>query len=146
MLFRSGADDPVSADGLFVASSPKRRLDTRNSTYLAPWGGSTFEFTVDSPLAEVQAVTMNLAVTRPWDNGYFTAYPAGLARPTASGLNTSAWPQTIAGHVVARVSDRGLAVYTSAGAHIVVDITGYFTGAPSTAVYTAVARKPSFLG
>lgn len=132
----TGADDPVSVDGLFVASSPKRRLDTRNSTYLAPWAGSTFEFTVDSPLANVQAVAMNLTVTRPWDNGYFTAYPAGLARPTSSGLNTSAWPQTIAGHVVARVSDRGLAVYTSAGAHIVVDITGYFTGTPSTAVYT----------
>ncbi|MEY4339772.1 MAG: hypothetical protein RLZ14_1622 [Actinomycetota bacterium] len=132
----TGDSDAAASNGLFIASAPKRRLDTRNSTYLAPWGGSTFEFTVASPLPDVQAVTMNLAVTRPWDNGYFTAYPAGLARPTSSGLNTSAWPQTIAGHVVARVSDRGLAIYTSAGAHIIADVTGYFTGTPSTATYS----------
>lgn len=132
----TGASDPESSNGLFIPSAPKRRLDTRNSTWLAPWGGSTFEVDVASPVTNVQAVTMNLTVLRPWDNGYFTAYPAGLARPTVSGLNTSAWPQTIAGHVVARVSDRGLAVFTSAGAHIVVDITGYFTGSPSTAIYT----------
>ena len=132
----TGDGDAASSNGLFIASAPKRRLDTRNSTWLAPWGGSTFEFTVASPLPNVQAVTMNLAVTRPWDNGYFTAYPAGLARPNSSGLNTSAWPQTIAGHVVARISDRGLAIYTSAGAHVIADITGYFTGVPSVATYS----------
>jgi sortase (surface protein transpeptidase) len=75
---------------------------------------------------------MNLAVLQPWDNGFFTAYPAGGPRPNTSGLNTSAWPQTIAGHVVARISTRGMALYTSAGAHMVVDVTGYFTGTPAT--------------
>ena len=126
----TGDADSASADGLFIPSDPKRRFDSRKLTYLAPWPRTTYEVDVDPPFAGVSAVVMNLAVLQPWDNGFFTAYPAGAARPNTSGLNTSAWPQTIAGHVVARISTRGMALYTSAGAHMVVDVTGYFTGTP----------------
>ena len=126
----TGDTDSASADGLFIPSDPKRRFDSRKLTYLAPWPRTTYEVDVDAPFAGVSAVVMNLAVLQPWDNGFFTAYPAGAARPNTSGLNTSAWPQTIAGHVVARISTRGMALYTSAGAHMVVDVTGYFTGTP----------------
>jgi len=127
----TGDGDPAGTDGLFIPSDPKRRFDSRKLTYLAPWPRSTYEMNVDAPIAGVSAVVMNLAVLQPWDNGFFTAYPAGSARPNTSALNTSAWPQTIAGHVVARISTRGMALYTSAGAHMVVDVTGYFTGTPA---------------
>jgi sortase (surface protein transpeptidase) len=130
----SGSGDAASTDGLFIPSDPKRRFDSRTRTYLAPWPRTTYEVDVDEPIAAVSAVVMNLAVLQPWDNGFFTAYPAGATRPNTSALNTSAWPQTIAGHVVARISNRGMALYTSAGAHMVVDVTGYFTGTAATAI------------
>lgn len=129
----TGDTDTPGTHGLFIPSDPKRRFDTRKLTYLAPWPRSTYEIDVDRPIPGVSAVVMNLAVLQPWDNGFFTAYPAGGVRPNTSSLNTSAWPQTIAGHVVARISSRGLALYSSAGAHMVVDVTGYFTGTPAAA-------------
>ncbi|MDO8362793.1 MAG: hypothetical protein Q7V88_07845, partial [Actinomycetota bacterium] len=73
----TGAGDPVSTSGLFLPSSPLRMLDTRTTRTLAPWAGSTYEFTTGSSVPQISAVAMNVTVTAPWDFGFVTAFPAG---------------------------------------------------------------------
>ncbi|CAB4362615.1 MAG: sortase [Actinobacteria bacterium] len=137
----TGASAAVSTDGLFVPGVPQRRLDTRNTQTLAPWNGSTFEFTVNAPsAASVAAAVVNLTATSPWDYGYLTAYAAGTAKPLTSNLNISAWPQTIANHAIVPVSNRGVAVYTFAGAHIIADVEGWYLGTPAAATLTKPAN------
>ena len=129
----TGSTDPVSEDGLFLPlSKPRRALDTRTLRSVAPWAGSTYEFVDGSILSNVAAVAANLTVTQPWQNGYVTAYAARTGRPTSSNINVTAWPQTIANHAVIPMSTKGGAVYTYAGAHMIVDIAGLFTGTPAT--------------
>ncbi len=129
----TGADEPVSTDGLFVASSPLRMFDTRQLRVLAPWSGSTYEFVVGNPGSiQVAAVVTNLTATSPWDRGFVTAYPARLGRPNASNLNISAVPQTIANHAIVRVSTSGVALFTQGGSHLIADIAGWYLGPPSS--------------
>jgi len=142
----TGTGDTRGVDGLFVPSAPKRRLDTRNLRTLAPWGKSTYEIGVGTPVSCtgcVAAVVANVTATQPWANGYLTAYAAGQPRPTISTLNITAWPQTIANHAIVAASTRGMAVYTHSGAHMIVDIAGYFLGTPLAAP-NPVPVNPSF--
>ena len=137
----TGTSADVSTDGLFVPGAPQRRLDTRNTQTLAPWNGSTFEFTVNAPpSASVAAAVVNLTATSPWDYGYLTAYAAGTAKPLTSNLNISAWPQTIANHAIVPVSNRGVTVYTFAGAHIIADVEGWYLGTPAVATLPKAAN------
>ena len=129
----TGDTAAVSTDGLFIPTSPFRPLDTRNSRFLAPWNGSTFEFGVTPPVSNVAAAVVNVTATRPWNTGFVTAYPAGLIRPGSSNLNHNQFGQTIAVHAITRVSNRGVALYTDAGVHLIADVSGWFLGTPSGA-------------
>jgi hypothetical protein len=75
---------------------------------------------------DAAAVALNVTVTEPGGAGYFTVYPCGAPRPTASNLNFAAG-QTIPNAVVAQVGAGGsVCVYTSTWAHLVVDVNGWF--------------------
>ena len=54
-------------------------------------------------------------------------------RPTASVLNLDAAGQTRAAGGIHPVDAGGLAIFLSGGGHVVVDITGWFTGATAAA-------------
>jgi sortase (surface protein transpeptidase) len=129
----TGTSSVVTTDGLFVSSSPIRMLDTRYNHALAPWGGTTIEFSSGADLnvsAPVAAVAMNIAITDPWSVGFVTAYPAGSARPLAANLNVSKLGQIISNHAISRVGTRGVALYTQNGTQMIVDVTGWYLGAP----------------
>jgi len=130
----------ASTDGLFVPSAPMRLLDTRALRTLAPWGGSTYEFQVGAPFSGISAVALNITGTQPWDGGYVTAHPAGVARPNSSNLNLTGWGQVIANHAISRVSARGVALFTNAGVHLIGDVAGWFLGTPSTATLPVPAN------
>lgn len=143
----TGAGGPRSQDGLFLPRAPSRRLDTRQIRSLAPWGGSTYEFTIPNPPSCTNCLAgavLNVTATLPWTNGYVTAYPAGQPRPSTSTLNINAWPQTIANHSIIGISTRGGAVYTLAGAHLIVDLAGVFLGTPLAATNPKPAN-PNYL-
>ena len=92
----TGAGGPRSQDGLFMPRAPSRRLDTRQLRSLAPWGGSTYEFSVPNPSTCtncIAAAVLNVTATQPWTNGFITSYPAGQPRPGTSTLNLNAWPR-----------------------------------------------------
>jgi hypothetical protein len=61
--------------------------------------------------------------------GFFTVFPAGTTRPWASTINADGHDQTRAAGAIVAVSASGLDVYSLAGGHVVVDVTGWFTGA-----------------
>ena len=129
----TGDAAPKSTDGLFLPSTPLRMLDTRNSSLLAPWGGSTFEFFAGNPIPGVSAAALNITGIDPWQAGFVTAYPAGVPRPLASNLNLVNFGQIIANHAIVRVSSRGLALFTQNGVHLVADVAGWYLGATSVA-------------
>lgn len=128
----TGSDEPPAVDGLFVPTAPTRVLDTRRTQRLAVWGGSTVEFSTGNSISQISAVVLNVTGTKPWANGFVTAHPAGVQRPVSSNLNFSSWPQTVANHSIVRVSTRGVSLFTSAGAHLIADVAGWYLGTPTS--------------
>ena len=129
----TGSTAAISADGLFLPSNPTRLLDTRNTTVLTPWGGTTFEFSSGSPLSSIAAAAINITGVDQWQPGFVTAYPAGLPRPLSSHLNVANPGQIIANHAIVAVSNRGIALYTQNGVHLVADVAGWYLGSARAA-------------
>ena len=107
-----------------------RVLDTRERGNGVP--GNTAE-RVDVSAAGVPsdavAVVVNLTATVT-GTGYWTAYPVGQSRPTASNLNIDQPGQTRAGQAIVLLSGTpAFNVYSQGGGHLVVDVAGWFTGA-----------------
>ncbi|MDO8392075.1 MAG: sortase [Actinomycetota bacterium] len=139
----TGESADASDVGLFVPADPQRLLDTRQARALAPWAGSTYEVAVGGTPGQVQAVAANITATDPWDSGFVTTFAAGTQLPNTSTLNLDKAPQTIANQAIVRISPRGLAVYTSTGTHLIVDLAGWYTGAP-TAATLATPVNPTY--
>lgn len=111
--------------GRFVQTVPTRLLDTRDGA--RPQAGSTVR--VDPGLeADVIAVAVNITTADTRSPGHFTAFAAGAARPESSVLNVDHPGQIRAAAAVVPVGDGGFDIYTAGDNHVIVDITGYFTG------------------
>lgn len=123
------ADGSVRA-GRYVPLAASRLVDTRTSG--RPSIGGEVHLRPDVP-ADAIAVAVNIATFDSSAPGFFTAYPAGLDRPTASVLNTDDAGQTRAAAAIVPLSGGAFEVYTQRGDHVIVDITGYFTGASAPA-------------
>ncbi len=131
--FFTGNSAPASDVGLFVPVTPQRLLDSRqpplgalpghNRTAQVPVAGRA-----NLPASGIGAVVVNATVTETVKDGFFSIWPAQTYRPTASSLNATRAGQTIANHVITPVSSGGLAFYTQNGAHLIVDISGWYTG------------------
>jgi len=140
----TGDDSAVSADGLFVAlDTPIRSLDTRQQYAIAPWGGSTIEFGSGSPFpASTAAAAINVTITAPLNLGFVTAFPAGVSLPLAANVNVDALDQTIANHGTVRLGTRGGALFTQSGAHMIVDVIGWYLGTPEASGPVAANPQP----
>ncbi|MEO8263965.1 MAG: sortase [Ilumatobacteraceae bacterium] len=131
----TGSKTPVGTDGLFVPVDPSRLLDSRNSTVMPTWGGSTLEFPIYPPSGvQVAAAAINITGTESMFGGFVTAFPSGVGRPKASNLNVDTWDQTIANHAIVRASSRGISLFTQNGLHLIADLNGWYLGAPTAAV------------
>ena len=129
----TGSGSPSSDVGLFVPVTPARLLDSREAPLGAiPGPNRTAEVPVANrfgvPASGVGAVVVNATVTEALGAGYFSVSPAQTYRPLASSLNATYAGETIANHVIAPVSTAGFSFYTQSGAHLVVDIEGWYTG------------------
>ncbi|HQZ34875.1 MAG TPA: hypothetical protein PK020_10645, partial [Ilumatobacteraceae bacterium] len=92
------ADYIVDVQGWFAAGSgytalePSRLVDTRDSLPVGSGllGASTLDVSVVGvggvPLSGVDAVVLNVTVTRPSQAGWATVFPAGSVRPGASNV------------------------------------------------------------
>lgn len=139
--YMTGPSSGASDVGLFVPITPVRLVDTRLDRQRL-WNGWTKAFGLPAPInTRAQAVVMNLTATRSGGWGYFTLYAAQTVRGNVSNLNVNGPNQTIANHAICRISNQGVACYSYDSAHIICDITGWYTGAPATA-YVAPPLNP----
>lgn len=134
----TGPSAPWSSDGLFVATSPTRVLDTRDRTTVFPNGAVEFDPSAVTG-GPVAAVAANWTLTRTWRAGFLTVHPARTARPLASTANADRRNQDVAQFGIVATSTNGLSAYSSNGTQLVVDVTGWFTGAPMATTTTAPA-------
>ncbi len=139
----TGPSAPESGDGLFVALSPRRLVDTRGQRTPLPQVGSR-RLTPGSELAAAAAVVINLTATESVRGGFVTAFPAATSLPVVSSLN-SAESTTIANLAIVPLTEVGLDFYSSEQTHFIADITGYFTGPrrPVTIAQRPVVALPS---
>lgn len=126
----TGEGAASSADGLLVAAEPTRILDTRASSPRL-WRGGTRE--VALPVASAAALVTNVTAVNPDAPGFVAAYPAGAGLPSTSTLNAAGRNSTTPNFAITVPSTRGTAYFADAGTDLLVDLTGWFTGAPIAA-------------
>jgi hypothetical protein len=125
----------AAATPSFQPIVPVRLMDTRSGVGTAPGplgAGETRALAVAGQAgipADAVAVALNVTVTDPTAASYLTVWPAGAAMPTASNVNFIAG-QTIANMVTVGLGGGGqIDLFNFAGdAHVVVDVTGWYTG------------------
>lgn len=115
------------AAGRFVAIDPQRLVDTRGAGRPAAESTVRVRLPAEVP-ADATALAINVTTTDSVGAGYFTAFAAGSDVPEASVLNTDGPGQTRAASAIVPVGSSGFEVLTSAGDHLIVDVTGFFTG------------------
>jgi hypothetical protein len=123
-----------AAEGRFEPVNPTRLLDTREPA--SPRFGAlglVEQITVDiAGLAglptDMVAAALKVTVTESTASGFWTVFPAGTTRPTASNLNADGAGETIANQVLAPLSGGQATVFSQSGGHLVIDLVGWFTG------------------
>jgi hypothetical protein len=108
--------------------SSQRVLDTRDGASPIPAGGT---ITVDTssllPFSGAVAVTVNLTVVNPTATTYLTAFPEGVARPTASSINATQGTVTANQVTVRLVGGKDIKLYNHSGsAHVTVDMVAWY--------------------
>ncbi|MCB0993737.1 MAG: fibronectin type III domain-containing protein [Acidimicrobiales bacterium] len=129
--------DLTNADGRFVPLSPTRLWDSRQFADTDPLGtlaadeSATLQVTGAGgiPASGVSAVALTVTGANAPANGFITVYPTGASRPVAANLNLQAGV-TAPNMVIVPVGTGGqVDFYSLNGADLIVDVTGYFTGA-----------------
>lgn len=134
----AGVFVPTSApvrSGRYVGwDTPSRIVDSRQLREGKPAAGGTISVAMPETVPrDATAVTVNLTVTDTEGWGFLTCYPFGQTEvPDSSNVNVDGADQTRASSAVLRLGDaggdRGFTIWTYSGAHIIVDLLGYFTG------------------
>ncbi|MFF2041724.1 right-handed parallel beta-helix repeat-containing protein [Kitasatospora sp. NPDC058170] len=129
-----GAAEYTTVGSAFTPAGPVRLLDTREavgvpSAQAVPaWGTVDLQVAgvAGIPVSGVTAVTMNVTVTDPQQEGHLTVYPHGASAPTSSNLNWSAG-QTIPNLVTVPVKDGKVSFFNASGGtvHLIADLAGY---------------------
>ena len=144
-IFNSGGQTNVAVDqmatyvpaatvgpGRLIPIAPVRALDTRQPGASAFGAGEvrTVDLKPFGVPADARAVALTVTVASAPTVGYWTVWPSGSA-PGSSNLNVDHAGQTVANQVVVASSAGAVQVLGSAGGHLLIDVTGYFTGAPT---------------
>jgi len=127
----TGPSSSPASTGLFVPATPVRILDTREASRVSP-GGTVVAATAVVTGTSVAAVAANVTVTESGPSGYVTAWAAQTDQPSTPVVSYDTRGQTVADLGLVSVSATGIAVFSTSGTHVVVDITGWFTGFPQS--------------
>lgn len=122
----AAADSATS--GRFVPLPPARLLDTRaTGPGLAP--GTTVVVPLPAQVAaDATALAINVTTVGEHAPGFVTGTAAGGVAPTTSFLNPDGTGRARAAAVILPVSAGGLALTTTSGGDLIVDVVGWFTG------------------
>ncbi|MFW2333753.1 aryl-sulfate sulfotransferase, partial [Ilumatobacter sp.] len=111
---------PVRADD--SRNDPGRPLVPAETTRTIPLGSII--------PSDATTVVANLTVTEPQADGFLTAFPCDEPFPLASNLNFRAGESRAVAIVVGVDNSAQLCVQSSTAAHIVLDVSGYYSPAP----------------
>ena len=139
--------------GLFRPVAPIRLLDTRlqNPIHFGPLAsGEQVDVNIAALAglpADATAAALKVTVTESAASGFWTVFPTGSTRPTASNINVFGAGSTIANQVLAILSSGHTTVFSQSGGQLIIDLVGWFTGpsAPSSDVGLFVPVTPSRL-
>ncbi|MFB7381135.1 right-handed parallel beta-helix repeat-containing protein [Kitasatospora purpeofusca] len=130
-----GATEERNFGSVFTPAGPSRLLDTREAvgvpgTEAVPAFGQVdlqVAGVAGIPASGVTAVTMNVTVTDPTEDGHLRVYPHGAERPGTSNLNWTAG-RTLANQVTVPVVDGRVSFYNHSGGtvHVIADLAGYY--------------------
>lgn len=134
----TGPTTPSGSDGLFVAQTPTRVLDTRSIAQPIPAGSS--REAVAGP-AQCSMLVANITTVAASAAGFGTTWAAGEPRPGTSTINFAGGPP-VANLAIVRAGSRGIAVSPSAAVHMIIDIYGHFTGQRSTLTEPPIGFQP----
>jgi hypothetical protein len=130
----------TSTSGRFVPIGPVRFFDSRGRNDFPMKAGETATLAAlgatPLPSSGVSALILNVTLTDSLGDGFLTAWPAGLDRPTVSNLNVIGTRQSIANQVIVPVGTDGkVSFFASRGGGLIIDLAGYFTdnSAPESA-------------
>lgn len=111
---------------MFQAITPIRNSDTRVYPKV-PVGPGEMTWAVNSSIpANAVAVSMNVVALGATADGFVTVWPGG-PRPDTSVVNFKGDRNAYNGSMLVGISNRSFGIYTSQSAHLIVDITGYWT-------------------
>lgn len=138
----------VSATGgRLVTVTPVRAFDSRTSGAGSRVAANTV-VTVPLPAGvptDAVAVAVTLTAVGAVAPGFATAFAAGSSAGDASHLNYDTVDGERASGTIVQVSPGGLALRASTAVHLIVDVTGYFTGATaadsSNGLFVAIEPK-----
>jgi LPXTG-site transpeptidase (sortase) family protein len=144
----TGNSSDSSTDGLFVPMAPLRILDTRKPGTIGKlWKDWMVESAVPGDASsQAQAIAANVTAVDTRAPGFFTVLAAGTPLQVVSNLNADTTNETIPNHVITRISTRGVAVYAQWGAHILIDMAGWYTGTPAIAGPVWINPPPPAIG
>lgn len=141
----TGESSSASSAGLFVPVDPVRLLDTRLPGQIGKlWPNWVVEVpTAAAAGADASAVVVNVTGVETRGPGFLTVTGARQRITTTSNVNFTGAGQVVPNHVITPVTaTHGLQVFSSHGAHVVVDMAGYFTGSPKAAQLPVHVNPP----
>ncbi len=128
--------------GRFTSLAPGRLIDTRDTaTKVAANGTLTVPVLGQKgvPATGVSAVLVNLTGTEATAPGFLTAFASGTTRPGTSSLNLERAAATASNLAIIPVGvDGAIAVYSQSGAHVAVDVAGWFGDATAKGGYSGL--------
>jgi hypothetical protein len=110
----------------YVPATPTRLLDTRETGPLSARGVTTVAVPRPTGLERPAAASLNLASIGHPGPGFVTAWQCG-PMPEASALNPVPGTVTANGAIVALDDGDQACLFSSAGGHLVADLTGWWT-------------------
>lgn len=142
--------DSGGAAALFTPLTPERFLDTRDGTgglrqRIGPSESRSLQITGRGGIPDnATAVTFNLTAVSPSSSGFFTAYPSGTIRPTASNVNFVRG-DVIANLVIVRIGSGGrVDIFNNSGfADAVADVVGYYVAPPAPSASASASGTAS---
>jgi hypothetical protein len=131
----------------FTGAVPTRIVDTRNAIggptgvvkpaapRSVPVRGATVNVNgvAQQVPADAAAVALNVTMVEAREAGFATVWPCGTPMPEASNVNFGRGGTAANGVIAPIGADGSVCVYTSADAHLIVDVAGWFTGGVSPA-------------
>ena len=135
----------------YVPLDPVRIYDSRNlgdAGYLCPGAAMTVPVAGlgGVPANGASAVVLNVTAIAAGRAGFVSVWPSGVARPTVSSLNLTDIGQIRPNLVVVPLGEGGAVnLFSQSGAHVAIDVAGYFTTTASSTDGRLQALAPARL-